>query len=118
MELPLVASVETALHVDGVTRHAEAEDPEHHGCEDVASGGCVRRLPFDGGVVLGLYGFEQVAHADDINKGRVLKERDEVVHDPRDHMLECLWKNDEPHPPPVSQPQSRCRLILPARDSL
>src|SRR5215217_7818414 len=115
MELPLVTSVKAVLHVDGVARHAEAEHPEDHGGKDIAGGRGVGRLPFERGIVLGLYRFKQILHAHDVDKRSILEQGDEAVHDARDHVLDGLGQDDEAHPLPVAQAEGFCRFVLTAR---
>jgi len=49
--------------------------------------------------------YEQVEQADDEHQARVLEERDEGVHDSRNHQLECLGHDDQCGQAPEAQAQ-------------
>ena len=95
-----------------IARHAETKNPVNQSSEDIAfcrhtqPGWVNRRL---------LHAAEQIEQADNDDQTGILKQGDNGVHQPRDHQLQGLRKNDQPLGFPVAQRQRLCCFVLPFR---
>src|SRR5699024_7092809 len=110
-----VPRIQSSFQPLTVTGHAERKNPERKRHEqiglatDVAPGGIDNR---------GLHRAQNIEQTDNQHQRRVLEQGDQRIDDPRDHHLEGLRQNDQPHFLPVAQAQRIRSLVLPARNGL
>src|ERR1043165_6190050 len=101
--LSLVTSGKPRLDHAGVARHAVAEDQIEDRGEGIAAGAGHRRRPGRIGPRR-LEGLEEIEDADDEHQRGVLEQRDGGIDDVGDGDAQRLRQHDQPHGPPVAEP--------------
>nr|GEY82994.1 hypothetical protein [Tanacetum cinerariifolium] len=87
--------------------HAETEDPEHQGRENITLGRHAEPLGVGGSLFDAV---EQVEQADDDHQTGVLEQRDNGVDQTGDDQLQGLRQNHQPHAAPVTEAHRRSRF--------
>ncbi len=86
--------VEPSFHEYRVSRHCETENPENEARKDETGGRRLWRSPIGIGKIL-TDDAQQIEHADDVDKARILEQTDEGVDDTRNDKLQRLRQNDQ-----------------------